>query len=410
MLKNKKTTMSILAAAVFTALFCLIFSGAGFAQQRGGQAAGAPERIVRPMVALDPITLRAEGISIRLWGIKMAQTRETPLELRAMEFIDRTIGGEPVSCRIEKWDLEMPTARCSVHTNEDLALALLQQGFAIVDRNQTYGSAFASHYEEAQHNARQRRAGVWEFVLEDSRYKLIPDWLDPYMSSLVPMSLIFGPLLGLALISLAVRQGFRNMVKRQETEFQETREKEEALLRRETLVLAAALEGELSENKNKLQAFLTIYQNLLSELQRSGEDVDYQKQTSGLIHKHTALNRTVFDGNISKLSTLDMQLASTLSKLYTHIHAEPEYITIDSKMPYYDVVEMVKKAIDNSEMLLPQIDYALEQLEMTMQKHLEIPGVRGKQQAKAPPPPSGPVAQKPPAVEAQGQAAAPDNA
>src|ERR1700722_10552013 len=32
--------------------------------------AGMPDHIRRPMRAVDPMTLRAEGLSIRLWGIK----------------------------------------------------------------------------------------------------------------------------------------------------------------------------------------------------------------------------------------------------------------------------------------------------------------------------------------------------
>lgn len=388
---------TVLAALVFAACFILI-SSAVFAQT--GTTLSAGQRVVRPMVPLDPVTLQVEGISIRLWGIKAAQTRETPLELRAMDFIEKMINNDVVSCRIEKVDRGIPYARCTTHSSDEINLALLQNGYAVVDRHQTYGSVFASAYEDAQITARDRRAGVWEFVVAEERDKLIPDWLDPYMSSLVPLSLIFGPLTGLALIALAARQGFRNMIKRQEMEFKETREKEEALLRREKLVLASAIEGELSENKVKIEAFLTIYHDLLKELQDDSVTPKYQRSGGDLIHKHPALNRTVFEGSISKLSALDMQLASTLSKLYAYIHAEPDYITIDSKMAHGEVLALVQKTIQTTEALIPQIDFALEQLSSMIQKQMGGSDETKKQ------PPRGPVAQKPDAAAAQ-KAAAP---
>jgi len=356
-----------LACLVFAVCFAFI-SSAVFAQT--GTSLTAGQRIARPMVPLDPVTLQVEGVGIRLWGIKAAQTRETPLELRAMDFIEKMINNDVVNCRIEKVERGIPYARCTTHSSDEINLALLQNGFAVVDRHQSYGSVFASAYEDAQNTARERRTGVWEFVVAEDRDKLIPDWLDPYMSSLVPLSLIFGPLIGLALIALAARQGFRNMIKRQELEFKETREKEEALLRREKLVLASAIEGELSENKVKIEAFLTIYYDLLKELQDDSVTPKYQRSGGDLIHKHPALNRTVFEGSISKLSALDMQLASTLAKLYAYIHAEPDYSTIDSKMAHSDVLALMQKTIQTTEALIPQIDFALEQLASMIQKQM----------------------------------------
>jgi len=360
---------------------CFLLMSVAFAQDAFSQTrspVAAQKRITRPMIPLDPITLQAEGVKIRLWGIKQAQTRETPLELKAIDYMEKMIGNEPVNCRIEKSRTKSALfARCAVHTNEDLGLALLQSGMVVIDRHQTYGSVFASSYEEAQNNARQKRIGVWEFVVEGQGNKLIPVWLEDYMPSLVPLALVFGPFFGLLTIALMAHQGLRNMNRRQAMEFQETREKEDALLRREKLVLASALEGELSENKVKIEAFLTIYHALMNELTAEGATPKYQKG-GDLVHKHPALNRTVFEGSISKLSALDMQLASTLSKLYTHIYAEPDYITIDSKAPLQEVTGLVQNTVNATEALIPQIDYALEQLDAMMQKQLGGPEAAAK--------------------------------
>ena len=350
-------------------------------KQDSGIISSLPKRIVRPMVPLDPITLQAEGIKIRLWGVKMARTIETPLELHAIDFVEEKIGGEPVNCKIETIRGRVPYARCTVHTNEDLALALLQEGYVIVDRYQTYNSSFASAYDDAQNIARQKRNGIWKLVVKRETEDLIPEWLSPYMPSLVPISLVFGPITGLILIAFATKRGFSNILKRQLMEFKESRQKEDALLRREKLVLAAALEGELEENKIKLEAFLTIYQSILDELMDEVAPPKYQKG-GDLLHTHPALNRTVFEGSINKLSALDMQTASSLSKLYSHIHPEPEYKTIATDTPIEDVKNMVRQTIKEAQALIPQIDYAIEQLKNIMTKELGEDVSKNKKQKK----------------------------
>ncbi len=335
------------------------------------------QRIVRPMIPLDTVTLQAEGIKIRLWGIKAAHTSETPLELNALMFVEKIIGNEHVNCKVANINAKEPVARCLVHTNEDLGLALLQAGYAVVDRHQTYNSVFASSYEDAQTSARIKRVGIWKFASHKETENLIPAWLAPYMPSLVPISLVFGPFFGLLFIALTTKRGFSKIVRRQRIEFNEAREKEDGLLRREKLILASALEGELSENKIKIEAFLTIYQNILNELTEDIETPKYQKG-GDLIHKHPSLTRTVFEGSISKLSALDMHMASTLSKLYAHIYAEPDYNTIDPSTPLPDVINMTKQVIKEAEDLAPEIDYAIEQLQETMQQQLETGSAKKK--------------------------------
>ncbi len=386
---NIKYILLHLRVITFIAIFIIIVFNLNSAysqnKNKNNTISSTPKRIIRPMSPLDPITLNAEGIKIRLWGVKMARTIETPIELQALDFIEKKIGSEPVSCKIETIKNKTPYARCTTHTNEDLALALLQAGYVITDRYQTYNSSFASSYDAAQNLAKEKRTGIWKFAIKGNTENLIPDWLAPYMPSLVPLSLVFGPIIGLTLIAAATRRGFNKILKRQLMEFKESRQKEEALFRREKLVLAAALEGELEENKVKLEAFLTIYQNILDELSNSTITPKYKKG-GDLLHKHPAMNRTVFEGSINKLSALDMNTASSLSKLYANIYSEPEYETITPNTPLDDVKNKIKQTIRQAQALIPQIDYAIEQLRNTMTEELGVDNKDKKNKTKTTPP------------------------
>lgn len=373
---KKYSVIKTVALACIIA-FALALPNIADAQQAPRAPAGdnQQKRIVRPMIAINANTLQAEGMQIRLWGIKPARSLETAIELRALDHMDRLIGQGQVNCRIMKWSLTEPAARCNVATNEDLNLEMLRNGFAVVDRAETYNTVFATAYHEAQEQARLQQKGIWKLVVEQEQTSFIPDWLEPHMPSLVPLSLVVGPAFGFLLLAFFVWKGFRNIEKVQEREFETNRRKEAALLAREKLVLATSLEGELMENKSKIEAFLTIYQELLNDLKNPESTPKYQ-DAGDLIHEHPALSRTVFEMNVDKFSLLDLKLASDLSKLYTQIKSESKYQNMDPTMPLADATEMVEKVIHDAEALLPHIDYIIEQLHGLTAKYTASAGGR----------------------------------
>ena len=120
-----------LVALLMTALFVVPVSAQQRAQataqaqqaetQQRRAASPLPDRIIRPMRAVDPITLRAEGVSIRLWGIKPARSGESPLELRAriQAVLRRTRGAqEPDIYRFG--DAEVDFARCELRRSGEV--------------------------------------------------------------------------------------------------------------------------------------------------------------------------------------------------------------------------------------------------------------------------------------------------
>lgn len=325
----------------------------------GGQL---PDRIVRPMIAIDPISLQAEGMVIRLWGIRQAQMSETPLELRALDLLDNLIGNEQVNCKVVSGNLSQVTARCTTHANQDLSLALLNNGVAIVDRHQTYNTVFASAYAEAQEAARLKGLGVWRFVNDVESKSIIPKALKPYVEIMTPIAPIFGPLLAMLVFAFIIRNWFKRMTERQEEDQERTRHHEDALKEREAQVLISTLEGELIENKNRIEAFVLIYGDMLRSLKNPAETPKYQ-ETGDTVQKYPACSRVVFEANVGKLSLLDIKLAGLLSKLYASFPRDQQYINLEPETPLETAVKLVEKIVTEAEAYLPPVNQVIEEIQ-----------------------------------------------
>ena len=342
------------------------------------RAAGLPDYIKRPMRAVDPMTLRAEGFSIRLFGIKPAQTSETPLELKALDRMDQMIQEGEVNCKIMPGS-QMPEliGRCQTQSTPDIAIELLQNGFVVVDRRQTYGSIFATTYEKAQEQARLNSAGVWNFLNDQHEN----GGGRGGVNSLFYIALIVGPFGGLLLVAFIMWYWLKRMASAQEAESEQSSRKEAMLLTRERQVLVSTLEGELIENKNKIEAFLVIYGDLLRSLKDPNEVPKYQ-QGGDIVQKHPSFSKTVFEANVNKLSLLDIKLAGKVSKLYSSMPKDQEYINLEPSVPLDTAVQLVEKVLKEAEAMLVPINAV----------------IAGLQGAPAPAKAAAPAAEKPAAA------------
>jgi hypothetical protein len=258
-------------------------------------------------------------------------------------------------------------ARCSTSENQDLALELLNTGFVVVDRAQTYGTVFATSYETAQEKARLGGAGVWKLLKNEKEDPSgPPSWLKPHMGVLLPIALMFGPFGGLAVVGLVMWYWLKRMATAQEQDQEQTSRKEAMLLTRERQVLVTTLEGELSENKNKIEAFLVIYGDMLRSLKDPNETPKYQ-QGGDIVQKHPSFSRTVFESNVSKLSLLDIKLAGKVSKLYSGMPKEQEYINLEPGVPLETAVQLVEKVLKEAETLIDPINTVIGGLQGSLQ-------------------------------------------
>lgn len=346
--------------AVVLAALAFLPAAAEAAKAGGG---GLPDRIIRPMRATDPVTLKAEGVNIRLWGIKPAKTEETPLELKALDIMDSLISDQQVNCKIVGGEVPDLFGRCVVQDTRDLALELLAAGVVVVDRQQTHNSVFATGYEKAQEQARLQGRGVWKFVSEaEAEAPPLPKWLRPHMDIVLPLTLMLGPFCGLLIMALVMHLGLKRLGARQQRETAEARRKEEGLAARERQILVSTLEGELLENKNKIEAFLAIYGDMLRDLQNPVETPKYQ-QAGDIVQKHPAFSKTVFEANVAKLSLLDIQTAGLVSRLYAALPKETEYVNLEPHVPIDTAIQLIEKILSEARMLLPAIEQVIKALQ-----------------------------------------------
>lgn len=321
-------------------------------------ARGLPERIQRPMRAVDPVTLRAEGLYIRLWGIQPAKAADTPLELRAMELIDALIQEGQVNCRLEGGQIPDLIGRCTVQSGQDLALELLGNGYAVVDRRQTYNTVFASNYQKAEEQARAMKRGAWSLI--DRQEVQLPKWLQSDV--MAPLVIFGGMLLGFLLNALLMLRFMGRYAQTQSSENLQVERKEALLQSRERQVLLTTLEGELAENKNKIDAFIVIYSDLLASLNDPAQTPKYQ-QVGDIVQKHPSYSKTVFEANVGKLSLLDIKLAGHLSKLYSAMPKEQEYINLDQNVPLETAVKLVEMVVQDAQQLLEPINHVIKELQ-----------------------------------------------
>ncbi len=140
------------------------------AQHKGQVFGGAP-------VAFDGDTLLvtpegAPSVRLRLWGIETSEMQDAPWAQQASaalaEFLDWS---RRVQCRVVDRDAhKRPVARCvttgpGAAGGKDLAIWLLERGWAVANRNVTEAAGadpwLAQLYDMAEHAARESRRGRW---------------------------------------------------------------------------------------------------------------------------------------------------------------------------------------------------------------------------------------------------------
>lgn len=153
---------------------------------------------------------------------------------------------------------------------------------------------------------------------------------------------------GFVVVSLILIVGFMNLKQALDKQVNFERRRQKILISREKAVLAASLIGEINENKNKCEAFVTIYAEMLRNLRDDSRKPSYQ-QTGDFVHKTPALSRNVYDSNIANLSMLDPIVATKLSEVYSMIETDPEYLSLEPDLPLDTAVRLVEMVVKNAE-------------------------------------------------------------
>ena len=321
-------------------------------------AQAAENSFTRNVTPLNPVTLQGEGGRITLWGIR--PVGDTVIDLKALDLMDNMIGSTAVTCRAVGGTSADIVARCADHTGADLGLELLNHGYVVIDRQQDTASVPA--YMEAQKAAHRNVAGIWRQV-ETTDGTGVPAWLQ--------IALGASPVVGLILVAFVMYDRLKRLETQQREEREHAESKENQLLARERHVLVATIGGELSENKDRVEAFLSIYGAMLENLKSKTETPKYQ-QSGDIVQKHPSLSKTAFETSAGKFSLLDMKLAAQLSKLYASLPKDQEYINIEPGVPLESAIALVEKVLREAEVLLPPITALITALDQSIGRQPEV--------------------------------------
>ncbi len=322
-----------------------------------------PEQFASTATAVDGVNLLTNRYMISLWGVEPIEAAGTTLSIKARTTLDNLIGGQPVRCEVKEWRSDRPVARCLNAQEVDLALAMITAGYAVVDRPLVSGSVFDTQYKAAEQKAQEEQAGGWVETAKDSAFmkyfgndeRLVSGWI---------LGVILIPLITFVLLTALLMARFSRMERYLQNTIGESEARSKELREQERFVVASMIEGELSANKGKLEAFIIIYKDLLKSLRQSKE---HRYQTNGeIVHDAPLLERAVFESNMNRLNLLGSSMAGEVVGLYSYVQSNPKYTTLDSSIPVDEAILKVQKVVADAESLIPRIDKIIQSLHVTI--------------------------------------------
>ena len=312
------------------------------------QSDGAAEKKARVVTldvrVADEVTLVADQAKISLWGVKKAEVGSPVFELKARTFLENLIGGQKVTCTIKGSFDGQYKAQCVNASEEDLSLFLLQKGFVILNRSEIFSTIYEAPYVEAENLAQNSELGVWasnavSVGASDSSG-------GGFMWSAV--FLVGAFIVAIGIISFYIMRGFGRVITLQ-NQSMDLAAKERELREREKNVIASMIHSEIRENKPKIDAYLTVYEEMLAE-SMSSDGPSFMK-TGEIVQRQPALSRNVFDGNTGTLNVLGARMASEIIHYYARIKTNPDYVEIKPDMPVEKVREIIKTSVENAKKL-----------------------------------------------------------
>ena len=261
--------------------------------------------------------------------------------------MEKKVSGGQVLCTIKRVNSDKSvSAQCINSAEEDLSLFLLQRGYASINRDEITGTVFEGPYVRAQDQAQENNRGAWN--LDGSGQRTEADiQSENFMYGSLGLMAVF--VLALAAISLHIMRGFRRVTDLQNKSI-ELAAKERSLRQKEREIIASMLHAEIRSNISKVEAYLTIYEETLQDFADPDRPPKYQK-TGDILQRQPALDRSVFDGNTSKLDLLGSEVASDIIHYYARIKTNPDYIEIKPETPPEEVRRIIEQSINHAKKL-----------------------------------------------------------
>lgn len=288
----------------------------------------------------------ADGTTrIYLWGIEPIDNADAVFKLSARTALSEKIGDGAVKCILKSEQREYVLAQCVNSKEEDLSLFMLEEGYVTALRSAIYGTIFEKPYLAAEEKARTEGAGVWRAEKNAKE----SGGIVPEKFFLVAILFLALGVLGLGFISFHIMRGFGRVVDVQ-NKTMDLAVKERHLKDKERFIIASMLDSEVRENKNKIEAYLVVYEEVLRDLSDKTRTPKY-KQSGDIIQKQPALGRSVFDGNTDRLDLMGQYLASDIIHYYARIKTIPDYVDITPDTPLEEALKLVQTAVEHAQKL-----------------------------------------------------------
>ena len=342
--------------------FCAFTIGIATIMPLGAQESS--RILLKDVYVSSPLTITGtneanQSYNVKLWGIQLI---DQDRKIATKTVLEKGIAGGLVSCTLKNSEeSENLIGQCIGRNENDLALVLLQQGYAIADKGIIQGSIFEDLYGNAESQAIESRSGLWQIMLPneqslvntmatDQRFELTEN-----MAHFFIAAMILGPFIGMLLVAFIIYGGFRRLIYLQKYQMAMAHKRDRAMREREKFIVAASLEGELNTNRAKVDAFIIIYEQMLKNLRDPLKDHKYKKG-GDIIHQKPALSRNVYDSNTDKLDLLGANLVADITHLYIDIDPNPDYKTIEPNTPIEEVIDYVSTIIRDAESMVPKMD------------------------------------------------------
>jgi len=328
--------------SIYTFLMAMFLASSPFAVSAQEAGNTKPRSFEATMRAVDAGSMVAGNTKVVLWGVRAVENLPVLLAEKGRIALDDAIGSNSVQCELKKRFEDHLLAQCVDKADQDLGLLMLQAGFVTVDRGVVYSSIFEEPYLQAEKDAQSRDIGIWspdEVQAVDSGFN--GSWL--VILAIVLFAMI---LAAFGVLSFIIVRGFQKVIDAQNRNI-DMLGRERKLKNKERTVVASMLDSEIKANKSKIEAYLVVYEEMLSDMNNPQRQPKYKK-AGDIVQTQPALERSVFDRNTDKLDVLGDQLSSEVVHFYARIKTKPNYINLEIDMPLDEATSLVSKGVDNA--------------------------------------------------------------
>lgn len=350
MLKTKDTLtyqrrQSLLAFAL--GMLCLFTFSQSQAQTNTTEQAATPKIIESTADIVDITRLNLENTMVDLWGVRAAPNAPALFQIQAIKALEKLIDAKPLECDIISRETQPLLAQCANYQGMDLGIYLIQNGYAVSNRQVIASSRYAQAYAEAEQTALNNHDGIWGMGTDNHSHNNTSGFLQG--SALLNLTFIFFGILMIAFISLAIfiMQGFKKIIDAQNSNM-DMINKERALKGRESEFVAVMLASEIQSNKSKIEAYLSIYEEMAHSLEDPHATPKYQRG-GDMVQMQPALDRNIFDKNSDKLESLGEEISSKLVHFYARIKSNPDIKTLDPTDPIATVKDILQQSLSQAQ-------------------------------------------------------------